>query len=977
MRIVSTFLLLMAMAVSLKAQKGIEWKQATAGGYTYRYVTNDPMGARFYTLKNGLTVILSKNTKEPRVAVRVAVRAGSNSDPVDHTGLAHYLEHLLFKGTDKYGSLDWSKEKPLLDQVEKLYEQYNKTTDPAQRKTIYQQIDQVSGEAAKYAIAGEYDRMMKVLGSQATNAHTWVEETVYEEDIPANAMDKFLAIQAERFRYPVFRIFHTELEAVYEEKNRGLDNDGNKMQEAMFSSIFPTHHYGQQTTIGTIEHLKNPSIVAIRQFYDKFYVPNNMAIIMAGDFNPDELVAKIDKQFAFMQPKPVEEYKGPKEAPINGPEVKEVFGPSAESVRLVYRAPAAGTRDAMLADLASSVLSNGNAGLIDLNLNKQQKVLGAGAGLWQYRDYGIFFLVASPKQGQTLEAAKDLLMGQLNDLKNGNFEESLIPAIVANSKLNELQGLENNGNRVNQLMDDYIKSKGASWNKNVAMIDEMKKVSKKELSDFAKGFFTDNNYVILYKRKGEDKNVTKVDKPPITPVETNEGKTSPFVAAVIESKLPAVKPVWIDYDNDLQKRQLNNAELLYVPNKENGLFRLTYQFDMGGWNNKLLPIAAQYLEYLGTDKLTSEAISKQFYNLACSFDVQPGDDQTAITISGLGENFEKAVRLFEDLIRNCQPDAEALENLKATILKARANNKLNKGSIARGLQSYAYYGAQNPFNYVLPEAALQALKPEDLTTILHSLFNYQHKIGYYGPLSLTASSGSLKNLHPLPGSWTSAPAPVKFERITQGSNKVLFANYDAVQSEIFWVRSLSKYDPKNEALVNVFNNYFGGGMGTIVFSVIRESKALAYSTYAFVNTPSRKSDPFSFVAYVGSQADKMNDAIKAMNELLNDLPQVEQGFTNARTGLMKDMETDRIQPNAIIASYLNAQRKGITVDQRQVNYEAYKNITLNDLDAFHREKLSQQPYTYCVVASDKKVSLDDLKKYGELKVLSLEEIFGY
>jgi predicted Zn-dependent peptidase len=218
---------------------------------------------------------------------------------------------------------------------------------------------------------------------------------------------------------------------------------------------------------------------------------------------------------------------------------------------------------------------------------------------------------------------------------------------------------------------------------------------------------------------------------------------------------------------------------------------------------------------------------------------------------------------------------------------------------------------------------------------------------------------------------------VKFERISQTGNKVLFADYDAVQSEIFWVKTLSKYDPKNEALVNVFNNYFGAGMGTIVFSTIRESKALAYSTYAFVNTPSRKSDPFSFVAYVGSQADKMNDAIKAMNELLNDLPRVEQGFTNARSGLMKDMETDRVQPNAIIASYLTAQRKGVLVDQRQVNYAAYKNITIDDISKYHRESLSQQSYTYCVVASDKKISLDDLKKYGELKVLSLEEIFGY
>ena len=187
----------------------------------------------------------------------MAVRAGSNTDPRNSTGLAHYLEHLLFKGTDRFGTLDYAKEKPLLDKIESLYEKYHATTDPAKRKEIYAQIDKTSGEASNYSIANEYDKMMKSIGGQSTNAHTWYEETVYNEDLPSNATDKFLALQAERFRNPVFRIFHTELEAVYEEKNRGLDNDSWKISEKMNDLLYPTHNYGQQTTIGTIEHLKN------------------------------------------------------------------------------------------------------------------------------------------------------------------------------------------------------------------------------------------------------------------------------------------------------------------------------------------------------------------------------------------------------------------------------------------------------------------------------------------------------------------------------------------------------------------------------------------------------------------------------------------------------------------------------------------------------------------------------------------------
>ncbi|HEY6954609.1 MAG TPA: pitrilysin family protein, partial [Flavisolibacter sp.] len=439
MRFITTFLLLIVFSYSTYSQKTYEWKQASSNGYTYKYVSNDPMNTRFYTLKNGLTVILSPNKKEPRIAARIAVRAGSNTDPKDHTGLAHYLEHLLFKGTDKYGSLDWAKEKPYLDQVDHLYETYNSTTDPEQRKAIYHTIDSVSGIAAKYAIANEYDKMMASIGSQRTNAHTWVEETVYEENIPSNAVDKFLTIQSERFRNPIFRLFHTELEAVYEEKNRSLDNDQWKIQDAMHYLLFPTHNYGQQTTIGTIEHLRNPSLVAIRNYYYKYYVPNNIAVILAGDFNPDELIKKVDNAFSYMQPHPVEGYKGPLEQAIKGPIVKDLYGPSAETMRIVYRVGPAHSKEATLADLTSSIMSNGKAGLLDLNLNQQQKVLGAGAAVRQYKDYGIFLLAATPKQGQTLEQVKDILLEQINELKKGEFDESLIKAIVSNLKLEEMQ----------------------------------------------------------------------------------------------------------------------------------------------------------------------------------------------------------------------------------------------------------------------------------------------------------------------------------------------------------------------------------------------------------------------------------------------------------------------------------------------------------------------------------------------------------
>lgn len=952
-----------------------EWKEGTSGGYKYSYVTNDPMGARFYTLSNGLRVILSVNKKEPRIQTLIPVKAGSNNDPATHTGLAHYLEHLLFKGTDKYGSLDWSKEKPLLDQIEALYEKYNSTTDAEQRKAIYKEIDQVSGEAAKFAIAQEYDKMMTDMGAQGTNAHTWFDETVYKEDIPSTAVDKFLTVQAERFRNPIFRIFHTELEAVYEEKNRSLDNDGSKVWEVLLANIFPKSNYGQQTTIGTVEHLKNPSLVEIRKYYEKYYVPNNMAVIMAGDFNPDYVIQKVDQLFGKKQNKPVTDYATPVEPAITAPIFKEVWGPTPDRVQIGYRTAGATTRQAKIADLISSILSNGSAGLIDLDLNQTQKVLGAGAGVMQLKDYGVFNLFASPKEGQTLEQVRDLLLQEIDKVKMGLFDDVLLKSIINNAKKQKLEGLDDNGNRAYSLMSNFINRN--DWRNEVNYIDEMSKITKEEIVETAKQLFG-NNYVCIYKRKGEDKSIQKVEKPAITPIETNPTAKSDFVNMVNSMPENSVKPVFVDYTKDFQKGKVGSADVYYVKNKDNGLFRLYYRLDMGKFNSKLISIAGDYLDLLGTSKYSAEQLKKEFYALASSYSINVGNEETSIVLDGLNENFDKSIKLLEHLLADCKADEKALTELKGRIKKSRSNAKANKGAILSGLQSYALYGAKNPFNNVLSTEELNNLKSSELINLIHSLTSFKHDVIYYGPKDLAALSTGLKAAHKVPAAFKPYPAASKFMPMDTKGKEVLFADYDMVQAEIRWARnSLFGYNPELQPSLNLFNKYFGGGMGGLVFSTIRESKALAYSTFATVSTPYKKDESYQTIGYVGCQADKMKDAIDGLNDLFNNLPNVENNIESAKLNLKKDIETDRISKENIVFNYLSAKRRGINYDIRQKVYEKLPTLGYNDLKSLHSTMMAGRPFTYCVVGSEKKLDMDVLAKFGKINKLTLDEIFGY
>lgn len=967
---------LFVTAQQLSAQTTNAWRQATAGGYTYKYVTGDPTNSRFYTLKNGLTVILSPTKKQPRVQTYIAVKAGSKTDPADHTGLAHYLEHMLFKGTDVYGSLNWAKEKPLLAKIDALYEQYNNTTDEAKRKEIYKEIDKASGEAAKYAIANEYDKMMTAMGGQNSNAFTSFEQTVYTEDIPANAIDKYLKVQAERFRSPIMRIFHTELEAVYEEKNRTLDDDGRKVNEAMFKLLFPNNNYGKQTTIGTVEHLKNPSLVAIRRYYNDYYVPNNMGIILSGDFNPDVVIKKIDMAFRYMKPKAVPAYRfGPEQA-ITSPVKADVYGPNAESVTMAFRFPGANTRDARLLDLMGSVLTNGKAGLFDLDLVKKQKLLSATAGSYALKDYGVLLLRGNPVKGQSLDEVRDLMLGEIAKLRNGEFSDDLIQSIVNNEKKRLLQQNQDYSSRADDLMSAFTSS--VDWKNVVGLIKELSAVTKPQIVAFANKYLNSQNYVIVYKHQGEDKNIVKVDKPAITPVDVNSAAQSPFLKQVMAMPTTNIKPVWLDYQKDIQRAKAGSLDVLAVKNVDNSLFRLYYRYEMGGWNNKLLPLAAQYLQFLGTTTKTSEDFSKAFYKLASSYSLSAGNEITTVSFNGLQENFGATIKLYEDLLANCKPDEEALASLKARIKRSRENQKINKSAIMQGLMSYAQYGPNNPYNYGLTNEELDAVTSQDLIKVLHELNNYSHIVLYYGPKTAADAGTEVAALHKVPASFTAYPAATKFTRVDATANQVLFANYDMVQAEIYWIRNDAPFDPAKEASVEVFNNYFGtGGFSSIVLQDLRESKALAYSTFAQYVTPGKKEDRDFFAAYIGAQADKLNDAVKGMNDLLTALPESKESVELAKDNVRKSIETERITEDNIIMSYLSAKRLGLDYDLRKTTFENIPKMTFADLKAFHDAHLKNKAYTYCIVASEKRVSEDDLKKYGALIKPDLKQIFGF
>ncbi len=925
------------------------------------------------TLPNGLTVYLSPNAEEPRFNAEIVVRAGSKHDPKTNTGLAHYLEHLLFKGTRSFGTEDFTEEEPLLRRISELYEIRSKETNESKRAEIYKEINKLSTEAAKWAIPNEMDRAYSDMGAKGLNAHTWHEETVYKVDLPSNRLEHWAKIESERFAQPVFRLFHTELETVYEEKNRAIDNKHRLIYRAVNDLLFKQHPYGQQSTLGTVEHLKNPSIYAIEEFYAKHYVPENMAICISGDLVPDSAFSIIEKYFS--------EWKNPgtlrpephwKEEPLDGREFVQVEYLGEEQVVLAFRTAPRHHPDYAALRLVDMILDNSVAGLVNLDLVEKQRVRAAGCYPQNLNDYGAHFLYGIPKDGQSLEEVEKLLLEQIEKVKLGDFQDWILDAVINDFKKREKENYEKNDKRVELMRDTFLAF--VDWETTQNEISQMEKVTKKDIIDVANKYYG-RNYVSGFRIDAQH-DLPSIEKPLIDPLTINPEKESAFIAEVGKISFDPLEPKFIQEEKDFTSHKLApGIHLIHVYNPLNDLFNLEVRMEMGFDHQPLLSFVKRMLDRAGADQLNSEELKIEWYKLGTDFGFGIGDHFSNFSLNGLDENFLTSVKLAQ--LHLLSPNStDEIWNLTKEIIRAeRDDEQKDPNTLTHALAHYHRYGENSRYLKRAADDDLNNSSVANLSKIIEQLVSCPRTILYFGPKSPEELINLLEDTFLL-AKPLYEPNEIPPDRsVNPTKDQVFFLHKEMAQAQVRLEFASGLQDESVIPSVQLFNEYFGGGMAGLVFQELREARALAYSAWARFFSPARPDEENVMVGSIGCQADKTLDAVHAFLKLLREMPISVNRWNSAHSSILSSYRTNPISSRAMPRFIYDVNALGLKIDPRKDRFNKLAGYSVEDLKNFYSEKIQGKPVLFSIVGDSSKIDLQELEGLGKIHLVQASQLF--
>ncbi|MFO7862990.1 MAG: insulinase family protein [Salinivirgaceae bacterium] len=937
------------------------------------FAENEPKIVR-YTLENGLTVILKEDNRQPKVFGAVITKAGAKDDPEDATGMAHYQEHMLFKGTQTLGTVNWEKEKVHIDKIFELYDELGQTKDDSARKEIQQKINEESVKASEYSILNETSFLINAMGGTRLNAGTGPDQTIYYNQFPPNQIEKWIDLYAERFYKPVFRSFQSELEVVYEEKNMYDDQFFSGLIDSYNKKFFKNHPYGQRSIIGTTDDLKNPSLTKMYQFFEDWYRPGNMALVMVGDFNIDEVKPLIAQKFGKWEAGEVPEHKTYEEEPFDGREFLKVRKSPIPLGVIGFRAPGQKSDDALGWEVTMKILTNNaQSGLLDELMVDNDMPLATAFNM-PYFDYGETALLYFPGFFKRLKKGEKKIMKKIELLKNGEFDETLLQSVkdeMYKSYQLELESIESQAVEL-----AYTFSMDKDPLEVYKRPDKIKAISKQDIVELANKYFTENR-LVMYSKMGFPKK-EKLEKPGYEPVVSNTNAKSPYREKFEDIPATPYQLEPIDLEEEITVTDISDkVHLRYGPNPLNDIAELTIQFNKGKKQDLMLDYALMTMNDASPEGMELGEFKNLMGKTACTYRFYATDNYVVLKVKGPEDRLPEAYALLNQLLENPSISKDKIKQLYKQVKMERKMEKTEPDMIAGGLFSYLRFGEESEYLKRLGKKELKKLKPEDLIEPFKDAIKYEADLFYIGqnkPEEVTkqlVDNCAFLSKVKLAGKGNEGPDYKKYNK-----NQVFFINHDNTnQSKAFLFINQDKVKPEEVPMVEAFNMYFGGGFSGLVLQEIREYRSMAYSAGANYAKPEHKDHDALFVGYVGTQCDKTIDALTIFNDLIRDMPKKPERMDMIKEYLVNSAITKKPDFRSLPYMHRYWNHMGYAGDPLPERVEAYKNLNFDDVVKFWKEKIKDRAVVLAVVGNSEDISMDELKKFGEIQVKEWEDVF--
>lgn len=932
------------------------------------------------TLENGLTVWLNEDHTQPVVNGCVVVKSGAKDTP--NTGIAHYFEHIMFKGTDKIGTIDYVKEKPILDKIAQKYDQLYETKEPQKRIKIQQEINQLSIEAAQYAIPNEFNNLISQYGGTKLNAATGLDTTIYFNTFSPTFLEQWCALNSERLIHPVFRLFQSELETVYEEKNMYVDTVGQMAFEKTLERFFAPHPYGYPI-IGSTENIKNPNLAAMKDFYEKHYVAGNMGLILTGDFETSHAMPIISRYFGLIKAGEVKKETLPSPKPFNG---KEHFKaklpiPFVKASAMLWRGIHTAHTDEIAMKILMSIFTNENkSGLLD-ELTIEGKLMQAMGMSLSMNDAGAIALLAVPNiPFQTNRSAKKHLLDAIEKVKNGTFSEELFQNLKMEIKRNELKDIENIDNRLQKMI--AIFSSGKKWDEYLESVAKIDKLTKDDIVSVANTYLTDN-YLEVKKKTGRYKG-QKIKKPSFEPIVCTHSDATSVYAQSLKTINRYDRPSrFLDFETDTTNILLpinNNVSFYHTPNPINELFDLELIYEVG---REKIPTAghiATYLNYVGTNQYSIKEFNQRLQAIGATLDFVASDSTFKISISGIESYIEATLQLVGHFLENVKADETKFKKITdEKKIEDKAQQKSSE-AIADAAYQYVKFGEKSFYLTSLSHKELKKLSGKQLLQDLEKIQTYQAQIHYCGTTDIHTIVHLIEDTLPIKQINQPTENP-RYKIPRQYDQATLHFVHDgkATQSTIYGFMTLpivvDDLDEKN--LYKLFNTYLGGGMGSVLFQEIREYRSLAYraSSWLIQPPPQHANQPASLNVILSTQADKTPYALQALHTLLKDVPMSQKRLENAKQTQINTARNAYPNFRKISKAIATYKTHGYTEDPNRLWIEKTEKLQLEIISKAYQNNIQGRPMTYIITGNKNKIDLQALEKIGKINIIKKKNIF--